>query len=614
MQEEIIRAVLDGRDCVALLPTGGGKSICFQLPALAMEGLCVVISPLVALMEDQVTQLRSRGIKALHLAGGMKEQDVVALLDNAIFGNYKFLYLSPERLQQDFVQEAIRKMNICLIAIDEMHCISQWGHDFRPAYKKIAILRELQPMCPFIGLTATATTKVLQDSVEQLQLEEPLIFRQSFFRPNLAYMTAYCEDKMYRLEQLLKRPGDSAIVYVRSRRLTLEIAEKLRLRGVTAAAYHGGMDPLEKRNVTANWMAGHTQIIVATNAFGMGIDKPDVRFVIHIQLPDSLESYFQEAGRAGRDGHYAEAWLLYNEEDKRQVQRQFVDSLPSLKDLKKVYRHLVNYFQVSYGEGQDESFPFAFAQFCRVYELSFTNTYNALNSLDRLGVIRMSQQFGRNSTLMFTSSSSRLLDYFKRNPGLSLIGKTLLRIYGGIFEMATPVNLDLVASKTGQSINQVTEALLRFEKDDMAEVHISDTDSRISFLMPREDDRTLIPFSREIEWLNRQKAQQVRSVLDYVENEEVCRSIQLTSYFDETQCKPCGICSVCLNKKASARPTDINTLGEKLKEVLQQESLDVRALLARIEYPEEEVIACLRAMLDSKMIRLNELNRFIINK
>ncbi|MDX1463409.1 MAG: ATP-dependent DNA helicase RecQ, partial [Marinirhabdus sp.] len=349
LQEEIIQSVLDGKDTVALLPTGGGKSICFQIPALLEEGICIVVSPLVALMADQVERLKNKGIKALQLSGGLKFQELQTLLDNARYGNYKFLYLSPERLQQEIVQNAIRQLPVNLIAVDEAHCISQWGNDFRPAYKNITLLREMHPLVPMLALSATATEEVLTDTVQELQLELPEVFRASFARENLSYLVRKEEDKLYRLEQLLQHLKGKAIVYVRSRKLTVETSNQLNSLGFSSTFYHGGISPEEKTKRMQAWQSGSYPVMVATNAFGMGIDQPDVQLVIHIQLPDSLEAYFQEAGRAGRNGAAATSVIIWSEYDKTLVQSQFVDSYPSVADIKRVYNKLNNYFQIPYG-------------------------------------------------------------------------------------------------------------------------------------------------------------------------------------------------------------------------------------------------------------------------
>ncbi len=367
MQEEIIASVLNGNDTVALLPTGGGKSLCFQVPALVMDGICIVVSPLVALMGDQVNALKERGIKALKLTGGISFDELNTLLDNALYGNYKFLYLSPERLQQEIVQNYIKQMNVNSIAVDEAHCISQWGNDFRPAYKNITLLREIHPLVPIIALTATATPEVLEDTIAELKLELPAVFKNSFVRENLSYQVSKEEDKLYKTEQLLKTNTGSAIVYVRSRKSTIEISEQLNSLGISATFYHGGISAKEKAQKLQEWRNRTFSTMVATNAFGMGIDHPNVRFVIHLQIPESLESYFQEAGRAGRDGEYASAVLLYNEYDKMYVKQQFVDSLPTTSDLKSTYRNLNNYFQISYGEGEFTKHNFSFSEFCKTY-------------------------------------------------------------------------------------------------------------------------------------------------------------------------------------------------------------------------------------------------------
>jgi ATP-dependent DNA helicase RecQ len=350
-QEAIIDSVLNGQDTIALLPTGGGKSICFQIPALLNEGICIVVSPLVALMSDQVKNLKEKGIKALALKGGISFDELRTLLDNATYGNYKFLYLSPERLQQEMVQNYIKQMNVNTIAVDEAHCISQWGSDFRPAYRNITILRELHPLVPIIALTATATPKVLENTIDELKLELPNIFKDSFVRKNISYQVIEEDDKLYRIERLLKNNSGSAIVYVRSRNTAVEINNQLNSIGISSAFYHGGLSADEKDKKLEAWKNNSISTMVATNAFGMGIDHPNVRFVIHIQLPESLESYFQEAGRAGRDGARATAVLIHNAYDKILVRKQFIDSLATPSDLKKIYHTLVNYFHIAYGEG-----------------------------------------------------------------------------------------------------------------------------------------------------------------------------------------------------------------------------------------------------------------------
>ena len=612
LQEEIITSVLDGNDTVALLPTGGGKSLCFQLPAIAMEGICIVISPLIALMSDQVKQLKNKGIKALHLSGGLSFEEVRTLLDNAIYGNYSFLYLSPERLQQEMVQDAIRQMNVNLIAVDEAHCISQWGNDFRPAYKDIPVLRSLHPLVPFIALTATATPEVIEDTIAELQLEAPQVFKESFFRPNLAFKTYRAEDKLYQVEKLLADKSSTAIVYVRSRSKTVEVSRQLNSMGISATYYHGGISAASKKDRLQAWMDGKVSTIVATNAFGMGIDNPGVRFVIHLQIPESIESYFQEAGRAGRDGMYAEAVLLYNDFDKQLVQKQFVDSLPGEKDLAAVYRKLVNYFQIPYGEGEYSSHSFNFTEFCKTYNLASTLTFNALNTLDRLGILQLSKQFGQRSTLRFLVSSEQLLSYFERDIGISILGKTILRVYGGIFETATPVNISLLASKLSKSTDFVISGLKQMEKDAVAEVQIYDTDAVITFLIPREDEKAIYRLAGDVETLNKRKQQQVLQMLSYIENNTECKSLQLLGYFGETTGAACGICSVCTNKIEKKAKTDLKIVAKEILQLISKAPMSSRSIVENLTFTEAEVLKVLQALLDAKRLGINEKNEYYL--
>ncbi len=612
MQEEIITSVLNGKDTIALLPTGGGKSICFQIPALAQEGICIVISPLVALMTDQVNTLKKKGIKALAITGGISYTALNTLLDNAIFGNYKFLYLSPERLQQDLIQNAIRQMNVNLFAIDEAHCISQWGNDFRPAYKNINVLSTLHPLIPFLALTATATPEVLEDTIVQLKLEQHSVFKSSFVRKNLSYQVIQEDDKLYRIEHLLKNNSDAAIIYVRSRKQAVTISEQLNSLGISSNYYHGGIAPEEKLIRLDDWLQGKTAVMVATNAFGMGIDHPKVRYVIHTQLPESLESYFQEAGRAGRDGNYAIAIIIYNAYDKIVVKKQFIDSRPTTKDLKKLYRNLSNYFQISYGEGAFSSHSFSFTDFIKTYSLNSLLTYNELVALDRLGVLQLSRQFGRKSILKFILNSENILHYFEQEHSISLIGKTILRLYGGIFETLTAINLELIASKTGQSVTKVISVLKRMEHDQVIELTLYHTDATITFTVPREDDKSIHVIAKELERLNQKKIRDVNAVLNYIENTRDCKSLQLVHYFGETIAKSCGICSVCSSQKKTPSKNELKLISKKILLLLEESELTSREISERLTFTEDKILVVLQLLQDNHKLKINTKNQYTI--
>jgi ATP-dependent DNA helicase RecQ len=610
MQEEIIESVLDGKDTVALLPTGGGKSLCFQIPSLVSEGICIVISPLIALMHDQVKSLQEKEIKALCITGGIPFADLSTLLDNAIYGNYKFLYLSPERLQQEIVQNAIKQMNVNLIAVDEAHCISQWGNDFRPSYNNIAILRELHPLIPIIALTATATPEVLEDTISKLSMELPAVHKKSFFRENISYQVLFENDKLYRIQRLFKNLKGSAIIYVRSRNAAVETSNHLNKLGISSAFYHGGMSKQDKESILASWKKNKISTIVATNAFGMGIDHANVRYVIHTQLPDSIESYFQEAGRAGRDGDYAAAIILYNEYDKILVQKQFVDSLPTPKDLKSLYRNLNNYFQISYGEGEFTQHEFNFTDFCQTYKLNTLLTFNGLNSLDRLGVIELSKEFRQKSKLKFLVSSQEVLNYFKKDVSVSVIGKTILRLYSGIFDTPTFINIELIASKSGQSIEKIRKTLKILDRDHLIELTLFETDASLTFLVPREDDKTINVVSKTVDILNGKKQQQVHSVLNYIENNKICKSIQLLHYFGESISESCGICSVCSSQKSSTTKKEMILISHKILLLLEESEMNSREISEKLTFDESKIVYVLQLLLDSHKIKVNTKNQF----
>lgn len=610
-QEAIINSVLAGEDTFALLPTGGGKSLCFQIPALVKKGICIVVSPLIALMKDQVQSLNNKGIKAMALTSGISYKELDTLLDNCIYGNYKFLYLSPERLQQELVQDRIRLMNVNLIAIDEAHCISQWGSDFRPAYNNIALLRQLQPTVNAIALTASAKPEVIDDIVKQLDFINPKIFKQSFLRPNLAYLVYNENDKYYRIQTILKKYKQSSIIYVRNRKLTIELSAFLESKNITATFYHGGLHNSEKDKNMDAWINNQKQVMVATNAFGMGIDKPDVKTVVHISLPESIESYFQEAGRVGRNGDKAFAVILKNKSDEASIKKQFLGSLASVDFVKQVYRKLCNYFQVPYGEGEYLSFEFDFNTFCKTYKFNPSSCYNALLILDRNSIITLSKQFKNKVTVQFIISNAALFNYLDTHTEYSIIVKSILRMYGGVFEQVTKIALAKITEKSAISEVKIVNALKQLEHDGIITLKLSATDAEVTFIQPREDDKTINRIAKTIEQQNDLKQQQVKAMLDYVENESVCKSMQLLAYFGETEISPCGICSVCTQaKKVKVSSNDITTIKNQVIELLENGDQSSRQISALLNTSEEHIKQVLKLLLEHQIVTITAKNTF----
>ncbi|MEL0650725.1 RecQ family ATP-dependent DNA helicase [Algibacter sp. TI.3.09] len=610
-QEAIINSVLAGEDTFALLPTGGGKSLCFQIPALVKKGICIVVSPLIALMKDQVQSLNNKGIKAMALTSGISYKELDTLLDNCIYGNYKFLYLSPERLQQELVQDRIRLMNVNLIAIDEAHCISQWGSDFRPAYNNIALLRQLQPTVNAIALTASAKPEVIDDIVKQLDFINPKIFKQSFLRPNLAYLVYDENDKYYRIQTILKKYKQSSIIYVRNRKPTIELSAFLESQNITATFYHGGLHNSEKDKNMDAWINNQKQVMVATNAFGMGIDKPDVKTVIHISLPESIESYFQEAGRVGRNGDKAFAVILKNKSDQASIKKQFLGSLASVDFVKQVYRKLCNYFQVPYGEGEYLTFEFDFNTFCKTYKFSPSSCYNALLILDRNSIITLSKQFKNKVTVQFIISNSALFNYLDTHTEYSIIVKSILRMYGGVFEQVTKIALAKITEKSAISEVKIVNALKQLEHDGIITLKLSATDAEVTFIQPREDDKTINRIAKTIEQQNNLKQQQVKAMLDYIENESVCKSMQLLAYFGETEISPCGVCSVCTQaKKIKVSSNDISTIKNQVIELLENGDQSSRQISALLNTSEEHIKQVLKLLLEHQIVTITAKNTY----
>ena len=607
-QEEIINAISNGQDVLGLLPTGGGKSICFQVPALAKDGICIVISPLIALIENQVDSLHKLGIKAIGLKGGLKFSEIDKLLDNCIYGNYKFLYLSPERLQQELVQERIKAMNVSMFVIDEAHCISQWGHDFRPAYLSCSILRDLHPIPPMVALTATATKRVSDDIISSLELNYPLVVKDSFFRKNIGFEVVLTEDKNSHLKQYCHEINHSAIVYVRSRRKAEELSKYLIKNGLKATFYHGGVDQKSKTERLNAWLDDKVTIMVATNAFGMGIDKPDVELVVHYQIPDSVENYFQEAGRAGRNGELAKAILLTNTTDKVQVKKQFIEILPDVSYVKMLYRKLNNYFQIGYGEFTEAIFHLNFNEFCSVYKLNTFLTYNALQILDRNSVISLSENFYKKITVKFTTDKSTLYRYMDQNSRLEDFIKVVLRTYGGLFEFDTQINTYLLAKKTNLTESAIHLNFEQLSKDDIIDYTSQSSDLEVLFLVPRDDDRTINLFAKNIKEQNQLKVEKVTKMLHYIENDTECRSIQLLAYFGETQKNKCGICDVCISENIDN--TDVVHAKIKIIQLLKEQKANSREIQIRLKLSPQVVITALQELLEDNSITLNSINEY----
>ncbi|WP_316636325.1 ATP-dependent DNA helicase RecQ [uncultured Flavobacterium sp.] len=610
LQKEIIDSVLDGQDTFALLPTGGGKSICFQVPAMMQEGICLVVSPLVALMKDQVANLQKRNIKAIALTGGIHTEEIIDLLDNCQYGNYKFLYLSPERLQSDWILERIKNLPINLIAIDEAHCVSQWGHDFRPAYLKISELKKFFPKIPFLALTATATPRVIEDIKTELGLKDPILFQQSFERKNIAYMVFEVEDKLYRTEQILKKNPQPSIIYVRNRKSCLNMSTQLQSLGFKATYYHGGLSAKEKDKNMQLWMSEQAQVIVATNAFGMGIDKDNVKTVIHTQLPENIENYYQESGRAGRNGEKAFSVLLYNNSDATQTEQQFLSILPDKKFLKMMYVKLCNYFQIAYGEGLDDSFSFKLNHFCHKYEFPTLKTYNALQFLNQQGIITMSQEFSEKITLQFLIESKEVIRYMSLNPNDEEIILAILRTYPGIYEMKTSFNLSLIAKKSQHPEEQVSAVLEKLREKEIVEYKSKNNDATILFNEVREDDLTINRVSKYLQRQNQLKEEQLLSVLHYIKEDKTCKNRLILDYFGEETNSNCGVCSYCITQKGKI--TEADSIADKILHLLKSAALTSREIQTQIKLDTNDVVMVLQELLENNHITIQPNNKYTL--
>ncbi len=604
LQEEIIHDVLLGKDTLALMPTGGGKSLCFQVPSLMKDGICIVISPLIALMKDQVENLRKRDIPAIAIFSGMSKREVDIALDNCIFGNIKFLYLAPERLYSDLVQERIRHMKVNLFAIDEAHCISQWGYDFRPSYLELTKLRELHPNVPFLALTATATPRVVSDIQEKLGFKEENVLKKSFRRENLGYMVFNEENKMGRMLRVIKKMGGTGIVYVRNRRETQEVARYLLNHGIPADFYHAGLDMASRMKKQEAWTANPTRLLVATNAFGMGIDKPDVRFVIHLDIPDSLEAYYQEAGRAGRDEKKAYPVLLYQQSDRDELWENVELSFPDFTFIQQCYHYLCNYFQIALGAGQGMVFDFDVVEFSKKYKLELLKSISALKFLERDKWLSLSEAVYIPARFKFEVDFQELYKFQVSSVAYDNLIKAILRLYGGIFDYFVPINEFELAKRVGKSLDDVIHMLKMMQQYEIG-TYLAKTDKpQLQFLQPRVDYKNLYIDMSFIQARKTFKQEQVRAIYHYLDTKE-CRSLALQHYFGEQTKQTCGVCDLCVTR--AYRDNERSKITQEIQQILLANPRTLHDLIDSLSIGKEETrLEVLRELLDSEQVLLKE--------
>ena len=598
LQEDIIQSVYNGKDTLGLMPTGGGKSITFQVPALALEGTCLVITPLIALMKDQITNLRKKGIKAAAIYSGMNRNEILTTLENCIYGDYKFLYLSPERLETELFLSRIEHLRISFITVDEAHCISQWGYDFRPSYLNISKIRELKPGVPVLALTATATPKVVNDIQERLGFGSKNVFQKSFKRSNIAYRSQYTEDKLKNMMELLTRFPGTAIVYVRNRKKTKEIAEYLTKEGISASFYHAGLEAAEKDRRQKLWSDDNIRVIVSTNAFGMGIDKPNVRIVIHLDIPDSPEAYFQEAGRAGRDEQPAVAYLLYTKTDVANLKRNFTEAFPEKDYIRGVYDHLGNYFQLAIDDGLGKSYNFEIGEFCKSYKLSIVQAHNALGIIEKAGYLQLTDARDNASQLHFRAAKEDLFDFQKNNPHYEELIKTILRSYSGLFSSYTYISESTLATRCGLTGDKVYEYLVALAKAGMVSYIPQKKAPTITYLRPRYRKEMISIPAMVYEDQRERMRERVNAMLYYLSSQTICRSRILLAYFGEKTDTNCNCCDVCL----SAAKTDIPALSKAIISILKEGPATIDELQKNLQTEREKLIELIRFMSDNDEI------------
>lgn len=604
IQEDIIRSIGEGRDTLGLMPTGGGKSITFQVPALAQEGLCLVITPLIALMKDQVRNLRERGIKATAIYSGMTREEIVIALENCIFGNYKFLYVSPERLDTEIFQIKLRSMHVSLITVDESHCISQWGYDFRPAYLKIADIRQLLPGVPVIALTATATPEVVSDIQQRLQFRQENVFRMSFERKNLAYVVRHTEDKESELLHILQRVDGSGIVYTRNRKKTKEISLFLNRNHITATFYHAGLNDETKDSRQKAWLKGEFRVMVATNAFGMGIDKPDVRVVIHADVPDSPEAYFQEAGRAGRDGMKAYAVLLFCARDKITLKQRVSDTFPEKSYIRKIYEDINFYYQMAMGDGRGCTFAFNIDEFCRNFKHFPVQTDSALKILTRAGYLEYTDEQDNASRIMFTITKEELYRIREQSEDTEKLIRILLRSYTGLFTDYAYISEDNLSTRSGLSKQQIYETLISLSRQHILHYIPAKKTPYIIYTRERQETERVYLSKEVYEDRKESYVQRINAMIEYAESENRCRSRMLLRYFGEKNEHNCGQCDVCLQQHQSGlKSGEFEAISQQLQALLKENPLSLQEIKDKMQVPENHLIKVVSYLVSEEIIR-----------
>ena len=616
LQEDIINSALEGKDTLALLPTGGGKSLCFQIPALAKEGICIVVSPLIALMKDQVEFLIKKGIRATMLHSFMTSGEIDITLDNCIHGNFKFLYVSPERLTTDIFIARVQQMKVNFIAVDEAHCISQWGFDFRPAYLNISELRKLFPEVPVLALTASATPEVIKDIQANLAFRQENEFKVSYERKNLAYVVQKEEDKSSRLLKIAGNVKGTGIVYVRNRRKTEEVAQFLKHNGISAEFYHAGL-PHEQRSIRQDaWLNDKVRIMVCTNAFGMGINKANVRFVVHLDLPDSLEAYFQEAGRAGRDEKKAFAVMLFNDADIANLERNIISSFPPFEEVKRIYIAICNYFNMTVGSGKGSSHDFDLAEFCRHFSLETSPTLSCIKLLEKEGYLMATESFYRPSRVHVLITNKDLYKFQVEHPNFDAFVKLLLRSYEGIFSNYVPVNEYELAKRSTLKDEEVRSLLQRLDKMTVISYIPQSNKPQIIFTEECLQPNNLLINTKQVNELKERAEQRMQSVIHYASNTRKCRSEVLLSYFGENEEVRCGICDVCLERnKLELSDLEFANIAAQIKEKLNRKSMDMGELIHSVkQVREDKTIKTIQWLMDNGKLEQDDENKLVWRK